>query len=408
MPFGGNGINFIGIISQSGDNMKKITKFDKFIFLFAFLLFLICFSIAFKQSLMSGTDLFIHNHEALDLSNIIQFKLTYPLYHLMVLVVYKFGKLFFPFLMSLEVASAIVMGLIEVAVYLFTNRVLNQYGVKKSEFVSFMLCIVTAIWLPFYNVNIYLGQGSPNTWHSPTNMVVKPFAMLIFFMVVNLLEKIKTDEEISLKEYILLSFLLILSALAKPSFYQGFIPALFLYIIFALIYSRFQYVKQYFILGFSIVPATILILFQMFSNFFTGVGNSDGGIGIGWFLVPKLYSPNIIISLVLLMGFPICFTFLKRESLKRLDLKLAWIYFIISYLEYGLLYEKGERFAHGNFGWAYSLAALILFIVTTGLFFASFKKEKTQDKILLGVWLLHGISGMLYICILLFIPNIWF
>lgn len=388
--------------------MKKIVKNNKFMILFAFLLFLVCFEIAFKQSLMSGTDLFIHNHEALDLSNIIQLKLTYPLYHLMVLVVYKSGEFLFPFLMSLEVASAIVMGLIEVAVYLLTNKVLNEYGVKKSELVSFMLCIVTAIWLPFYNINIYLGQGSPNTWHSPTNMIVKPFAILVFFMVVNLLKKIKTDEEISLKEYILLSFLLILSALAKPSFYQGFIPALFLYIIFALIYSRFQYVKQYFILGLSIVPVTILILFQMFRNFFTGTGNLDGGIGIGWFLVPKLYSPNIIISLVLLICFPICFTFLKREYLKRLDLKLAWIYFLISYFEYGLLYEKGERFAHGNFGWAYSLAAFILFAVTTGLFFANFKTEKIQDKILLGVWLLHGISGMLYICILLFIPNIWF
>lgn len=388
--------------------MKKIIKINKFTILFVFLLFLICFNIVFKQSLMSGTDLFIHNHEALDLSNMTQLKLTYPLYHLMLLMVYKVGKLLFPVLMSLEVASAIVMGFIEVSIYLLANKVLDKYGVEKSEFVSFILCIITAIWLPFYNINIYLGQGSPNTWHSPTNMIVKPFAILVFFMAVNLLRKIKTNEEISMKEYILFSFLLVLSALAKPSFYQGFIPALFLYIVFTLIYSSFKYVKECFILGFSVVPATILVLFQMFSNFLTGTGNSGGGIGIGWFLVPKLYAPNISISLLLLIAFPICFTFLKKDYLKRLDMKLAWNYFIISYLEYGLLYEKGARFTHGNFGWAYSLAAFILFTVTTGLFFGSFKKERTQDKILLSVWLIHGISGMLYICILLFIPNIWF
>ena len=388
--------------------MKNFLRNNKDVIFCLILLFFICFSLAFKQSLMPGTDLFIHNHEFLKLSNIIGFKLTYPLYHLLVLMFFKFGKTLFPALMSVDIASAIVMGLIEVFVYLLTYKVLNWYGVKRTGLIAFILCTVTAIWCPLYNINIYLGQGSPNTWHSPTNMIVKPFAILIFFMVAYFLDKIKTNKKVSIKEYILLSFLFVLSAFAKPSFYQGFIPALFLYIVFTLIYTRFKNIKQYFCLGLSIVPATGVIIFQMFSNFFIKEGGSNEGIGIGWFLVPKLYAPSIIVSLLLLLCFPLCFTLCYKEYLKRLDIKLSWTYFIISYLEYGLLYEKGDRFSHGNFGWAYMLATFILFTITTGLFFKNYDNKNIKDKILLAVWMLHGISGILYVLILLFIPTIWF
>ena len=77
-------------------------------------------------------------------------------------------------------------------------------------------------------------------------------------------------------------------------------------------------------------------------------------------------------------------------------------------MEYGLLYEKGDRFTHGNFGWAYSLAAFILFTVTTASLFCNYEKESRKSRILTGIWLLHGFSGIAYILILLFIPNIWF
>ena len=387
--------------------MKRIIKKYRGIFVYASMLFFICFCIALKQSAMSGTDLFIHNHEFLNLSNTTQVELSYPLYHLVVLMVYIFGKLLFPVRMSVDIASAIVMGVIEVCVYYLACKMLMRYSVKEPEVIACILCLVTAIWCPFYNINIYLGQGSPNTWHSPTNMIVKPFAILIFFMVVDLLSKIKQNEKLRIKECIILTFSLVLSALAKPSFYQGFIPALFLYIMVTL-FTRFNLFKQYFVLGLCIIPSTLLILFQMFSSFFLGEGSSSEGIGIGWFLVPKLYAHSILFSLFLLLCFPLCFSILHKEKLKRLDLKLAWIYFVISYLEYGFLYEKGERFAHGNFGWAYSLATFILFIITTGLFFEEFNINKMKDKILLGIWILHGISGIFYVLILIFVPKIWY
>ena len=370
----------------------------------AIILFLVCFAISYKQSLMPGTDLFVHNHEFASTSNIFQMKLSYPMYHWMILMIRQIGNIVFPGKISVDFAGAFCMGLIEVSIYVLTDKVLIMYGVKQSWLVSFVLCIVTAIWCPFYNLNVYLGQGSPNTWHSPTNMMVKPFTILLFFRVVKLLKKIQSNETINSKEYILLSFLLGLSTLAKPSFYQGFIPALFLYCVVSSFAARFNHIKQYFILGLSIVPATLIIIFKMFSNFYA----EAEGIGIGWFLVPKLYSPNVVISLLLLLCFPICYTIFYKDHLKRLEFKLAWYYFIVSYMEYGLLYEKGDRFTHGNFGWAYSLAAYILFTVTTASLFCNYEKESRKSRILTGIWLLHGFSGIAYILILLFIPNIWF
>lgn len=35
-------------------------------------------------------------------------------------------------------------------------------------------------------------------------------------------------------------------------------------------------------------------------------------------------------------------------------------------------------------------------------------KESRKNRILTGIWMLHGFSGIAYILILLFIPNIWF
>lgn len=388
-------------------NMKKFFTDNKYSYIFASLIFMICFGITYKQSFIQGSDFFIHNYEALDISNFIEFKITYPIYHILVLIFYKIGEVLFPTSVLLEVASATVMGLIAIIVYLFTCKIMGQYNAKKPELLSFVVCTASAIWCPFYNIHIYLGQGSPNTWHSPTNIIVKPFAILVFFRVSNLLNKIKIGKKISINEFFEISILLVLSNLAKPNFYQGFIPALFLYVVFMVIQTGLKSIKYYLALGLSIVPATILIVFQLFSNFFTGGGTSGEGIGIGWFLVPKLYTPSIIISLMLLLCFPICFTIIYGKYLKRIDLKLAWIYFVVSYLEYGLLYEKGTRFSHGNFGWAYLLSSFILFIITTGLFFSKFDFRKKKDKILLGVWLLHGASGIIYINILLLIPNLW-
>ena len=61
-------------------------------------------------------------------------------------------------------------------------------------------------------------------------------------------------------------------------------------------------------------------------------------------------------------------------------------------MEYGLLYEKGDRFTHGNFGWANSLAAFILFTVTTAALFRNFNKENNKDRILMGIWMRLKVS----------------
>jgi hypothetical protein len=48
-------------------------------------------------------------------------------------------------------------------------------------FMTFALMVVTAIYVPFFNRSVYLGQGSPSLIHVPTIIVVKPFVFLHYF-----------------------------------------------------------------------------------------------------------------------------------------------------------------------------------------------------------------------------------
>ena len=143
---------------------------------------------------------------------------------------------------------------------------------------------------PFY----YLGQGSPNIWHNPTNIAVKGFAVLCFGLVIYILESAKTDKEL-LWTYIILSVLLVLSALAKPSFFQGIVPGLGLYFIFALIAKGFKtQIKRFLLIALSFVPSACVIGFQFVCSFFIQGNIGEGnGIGIEFGRVLHNWSPHL-------------------------------------------------------------------------------------------------------------------
>lgn len=76
-----------------------------------------------------------------------------------------------------------------------------------------------------------MGQGSPNTWHNPNNFMVKPFAIVIFLAVFRILEDIIERRTIEKKRFIKIAIFAELSVFEKPSFLQGFLPALVIYLL---------------------------------------------------------------------------------------------------------------------------------------------------------------------------------
>ena len=98
---------------------------------------------------------------------------------------------------------------------------------------TLVLNLVSAIYVPSFNETPYLGQGSPNPWHNPTTIMVRPIALLVFVIVIGECVRVqrggfRKGQGLRVWKGILIAVLLLLSNLSKPSFVQIFYPAIFL------------------------------------------------------------------------------------------------------------------------------------------------------------------------------------
>lgn len=377
--------------------------------LFGAAIFLLTYVITYRQMPYPDiSDFALHTAWSMDLPVNLPFKLTYPLWHILVFLVYQISALITP-----EIACATVTAAVNLVVYLIFLRQLRKENILFSSAIALTLCINTAIYCPWYDERIYLGQGSPVTWHNPTNLVVKPFAIIAFFMIADMLTDILADRKVEGKRMVVLSLLLVCSVLAKPSFFQGIVPGLGLYILVLLIKNKGKHFLAFFFLCMTFVPAFIIVVAQFVLSFYSNSGSGGEGIGIGWLVVN--YSPNVLFSLFLLLCFPLLYTVLNWSAARKdTALVLSWLYWVMAWLEKAVLYEKGERMYHGNFGWAVLVADTILFLVTALHYFRDVHSDITDHQMLskknamIGmVYLLHFFSGCIYAYQMLVNYNGW-
>jgi len=260
------------------------------------------------------------------------------------------------------------------------------------------LSFVTAIYLPWFNKSIYLGQWGPNIWHSPTMFLVKPFALVSFWGMLVFIEK--QDAENDYLIGIIASLLLLGSTFTKPSFIIAFMPALAIYLLAFRVWKLKLYLKVFLVL----LPSILLLTYQFIETY--KLQNSASyfhdKIIFTNFGVMKLYSTNIMISFVLAAAFPLSILFIKNKLiLKNPYLLIAWLLVIVSFLQAGLLAEK-YKFSQGAFIFGYIIALFILFVFSSIEYLSWYSKENRQSVrpiyiILAGiVGLLHLFSGIFY------------
>ena len=92
--------------------------------------------------------------------------------------------------------------------------------------------VASAIFLPFFN-RIYSGQSSPNVWHNPTNVLLKPLALISAIY----LERI-CFARAGFWPCLILIATIIVGALAKPAFALVLLPVLIFIIIATSLPSR--------------------------------------------------------------------------------------------------------------------------------------------------------------------------
>ena len=83
--------------------------------------------------------------------------------------------------------TACCIGLLAAILYQFLWKELKEQLSKMNiVFLTIGLLILTALYMPWFNREVYLGQSSPTIWHNPTNMAVKPVSLIAFLYFLKL------------------------------------------------------------------------------------------------------------------------------------------------------------------------------------------------------------------------------
>lgn len=152
---------------------------------------------------------------------------AHPMWHMLVTL----AKGLFGF--SLEQTAAAVTALCKAAEFvLIALLFFREETLRGWRAVLAALCcvLVSSLRLAFYNPTVYLGVGTPNTWHSPTQMISMVWMLLCVPYVARCYDDgmALTGTEhprLNWKRQALLCLLLLCSLAAKPTFMQTFLPA---------------------------------------------------------------------------------------------------------------------------------------------------------------------------------------
>ena len=250
----------------------------------------------------------------------------YCMWHLCVLALNKLLRI------PLEVSGGYVSCFFTLAAYLvlywMIRKVTSAKGCTdssaKAAAVAFGLSMVQALYFPWLDAgDRFMGVYSMNPIHNPTQMCVRVFSLLCICLAYDIWGIQKNESykgiffrvETGLKKYyILLSVLLLLSTLAKPTFVEVFVPTVALIMLvqwISLLVKQDGSAKSYFKhclnMLWCALPALLYILLQFVDYYiFGGNNNAETTIIITkWLEVWKMFSENIPLSILLGMAFPI-------------------------------------------------------------------------------------------------------
>lgn len=275
-------------------------------------------------------------------------------------------------------ASALFAALATFGIRVMARLMAPRLDARAADVLSLCLTMVGPLYFPWIKSTYYVGTGTPNAWHNPTNAAARPFALLCLALygwlsLTRSLTRKTTQEHGSsarprVASWLALAALLLLSAWCKPSFFQVFFPAVGIYAFVILVNSRGRELPFAAASMASFAPVLALIAYQYL--FYFGDGDSSmGGVAIDPLAVWRLYTPSVIYSVVCALAFPLYATICEgRRALKDPWLMVGLLCALFGALEYALLAETGEQRMAGNFGWGWLLGCTLYWCVATFAF----------------------------------------
>ncbi len=266
---------------------------------------------------------------------------------------------------------------------------------------AFGSLVVAALFIPILNPSPYYGQGSPNTHHNSTVILLKPVATLAFFLVIQEL----CHTAFRVRWILFAAGAMALSVIIKPTFAIVFVPA-----ILPLILSSRVNLKHRILTGSLILVPSMLVLLLQYQSYY--VAESQGR---EWVIAPfevwQTQSDNIACSIIAAVAFPLAMgIFRLRQSRMKPYLLVAWMMTGIGLLQFALLaeYGEGQMLWSGNWIGGYLMGLSMLYTFSIAEFIAWLSEVKQSGKNppwkFLAVYfllVLHVTSGIVYDVVLI-------
>ena len=213
--------------------------------------------------------------------------------------------------------------------------------------------------------NRYLGYFIPHAYHNPTMVVLKPLALVLFYVSARLFDARPLPHPIAYTAGAAVATVACL--LAKPSYAMALLPALALLSAHAL--WRGAPMQWRPLLYGIVVPTVVGVGVQtvlMTRNVRRGFVFAPLGVFHEW---ARILNPaadkNLLLKLVLSILFPLAAYWCGLRLARRTPyLNLAWLTFAVAASYSYLLAEAGADMGLGNFTWCGQIAVFVLFVAS--------------------------------------------
>lgn len=267
------------------------------------------------------------------------------------------------------------LAVIQVLSVILTERLLRLLsGQKKLNMLTLGaalgLNLVMAFFWPYAGTYPYVSYQAGNIWHNSTYQCMKPAAIAAVICYLNLEKNYR--QKITLRQWLLLSGLLLLCTGIKPSFLTVFAPVLAGKLLLDL--CRKVPFRQVFLLGSTVLPSLGVILWQNAVLFGTETGH---GITFSPWYTFSLHANRTKLAVLCSIAFPlVVLLFSLRELLRDKQYLFMWSMTGVGFLEALCLVETGNRSRDGNFLWGYCITIFLIFILSFEKWLLFLKKEK--------------------------------
>ncbi len=298
----------------------------------------------------------------------------------------------------------VFLGLFAALSLLFASKLIIEVTDHKTDvWIAETMALFLNLFMPChiygFSVGRYLGMHTSSIWHNSTYLCMKWMGLLTLLVYYRIEKNVK--DNLTLKSFVLFTFVLTLTTAAKPNFLLAVAPVMLIFLIMDLAKKRAPAGKLL-LFATSVVPSFLIMILQNKALYDVNVGDNSIVIAPGRSM--GIYASNIFVVSILSIAFPLMVLLIHIKELPKNKVMLfSWICAGVGYIQYFLFGEEGARSMDANFSWGYAFTIILIFGISLIMWIDDMRKFRESgivSKIYLSlcgiVLLYHTYCGVLF------------